>query len=227
MIVKFKMLSAMAVISVGLLLTSVASASMHYFAEMLTSDLMAAAPNYQITLNVDLDDYGNFSEIVSNVATPGAGLGSSTVSEGGSFSYIHTFGAADTATGIIDSQLNVLTAGSDSAGAYSEITLDDNFWVNQAMSFEVLGGQVNASLFTSDGEVLVNVSAHGSDLDLVWSSFHVNYEVDPLRLAQGQTVISSGGGGDISAAIPEPGAATLFGAGILIVGTAIRRRSNH
>ena len=57
--------------------------------------------------------------------------------------------------------------------------------------------------------------------------FRVNYEIDANRLAAGQTVISaSGGGGDISQAIPEPGAATLFGAGMLIVGSAIRRRAN-
>ena len=227
MIVKFKMLSAMAVISVGLLLTSVASASMHYFSEMLTSDYMTSAPDYQMILNADLDDDGNLSRLVGSSMTASAGLGSASIASGGSMSYTHSFGPADRATGIIGSQLSVLTGGSSAADAFTSITLDDDFWLNRSMSFQVLGGQVDASLFTSDGQLLVNVSAQGSDLDLVWSMFRVTYEVDATRLAEGQTVISSGGGGDISAAIPEPGAATLFGAGILIVGTAIRRRSNH
>ena len=141
-------------------------------------------------------------------------------------SYTHSFGPADRATGIVASQLSVLTGGSSASGAYTSITLDDDFWLNQSMSFQVLGGEVEASLFTSDGQLLVNVSAHGSDIDLMWSMFRVNYEVDAARLAEGLTVIRAGDGG-ISAAIPEPGAATLFGAGILIVGSAIRRRAHH
>ena len=226
---KINFLLSTPLVTAGLFLASTASASMHYFSEMLTSDLMTGAPNYQILMNIDLDDYGNFSELVSNTATPGAGLGDSSISAGGDFSYTHSFGAADVATGIVSSHLNVLTASEGDSGSYSEITLDGDFWLNQSMSFQLSGGQVDASLFTSDGELMVNVTAYGSDLDLVWSSFHVNYEVDANRLAEGQTIIATGagGGGDISAAIPEPGAATLFGAGILIVGSAIRRRSHE
>ena len=222
--VKIKFLLSTAVATAALFLASTASASMHYFSEMLTSDLMTGAPNYQMILNANLDDSGNLSEVVSNTMTAGAGLGSASVSAGGSLSYTHSFGPADTATGIVGSQLSVLTSGASSSNAFTSIALDDNFWLNQATSFQVLGGQVDATLFLSDGELLVNVSATGNDLDLVWSMFRVNYEVDATR----QTLVSSsGGGGDISAAIPEPGAATLFGAGILIVGSAIRRRSHE
>ncbi|MEE3326092.1 MAG: hypothetical protein VX252_02020 [Myxococcota bacterium] len=222
--VKIKFLLSTAVATAALFLASTASASMHYFSEMLTSDLMTGAPNYQMILNANLDDSGNLSEVVTNTMTAGAGLGSASVSAGGSLSYTHSFGPADTATGIVGSQLSVLTSGASSSNAFTSISLDDNFWLNQATSFQVLGGQVDATLFLSDGELLVNVSATGNDLDLVWSMFRVNYEVDATR----QTLVSSsGGGGDISAAIPEPGAATLFGAGILIVGSAIRRRSHE
>ncbi|MEE3325977.1 MAG: hypothetical protein VX252_01415 [Myxococcota bacterium] len=224
--VNIKFLFSTAIFSVGLFLASTASASMHYFSEMLTSDLMTAAPNYQMVLNANLDDSGNLSEIVSNSMTAGAGLGDASIAAGGSMNYTHSFGPSDSATGIIGSQLSVLTSGSASSGAFTSIALDDNFWINQATSFQVLGGQVDATLFINDGELLVNVSATGNDLDLVWSMFRVNYEIDATRQTLVQTS-SGGGGGDISAAIPEPGAATLFGAGILIVGSAIRRRSHE
>lgn len=225
--VQFKFLFATALITIGLFLTSAASASMHYFAEVLTSDLMRAAPDYQLVLNADLNDSGNFSAVVSNTMTAGAGLGDASISAGESISYTHSFGPADTATGIISSQLSVLTTGSSASGSFAEITLDDTFWTSRAMSFQVLGGQVDATLFQIDGELLVNVTATGSDLDLVWSMFRVTYEVDAVRLAAGDTLISQGGDGEISQAIPEPGAATLFGAGMLIVGSAIRRRANE
>ena len=150
----------------------------------------------------------------------------SSIAAGESTNYTHSFGPSDTATGILSSQLSVLTSGSSASGSFAEITLDDTFWVSRAMSFEVLGGQVDATLFQSDGELLVNVTATGSDLDLVWSMFRVNYEIDAVKLAQGDTIISTDGG-EISQAIPEPGAATLFGAGMLIVGSAIRRRTNE
>ena len=161
--------------------------------------------------------------------TADAGLGDASISSGGSMSYTHSFGPADRATGILGAQLSVMTSGSSNADAFTEITLNDSFWMNQAMSFQVLGGQIDASILNADGNLLVNVSATGSDLELTWSLFRVNYEVDADELAAGRTVIATGagGGGDISAAIPEPGAATLFGAGILIVGSAIRRRSHE
>ena len=76
-----------------------------------------------------------------------------------------------------------MTSGSSSADAFTEITLNDSFWLNQAMSFQVLGGQIDASILTSDGNLLVNVTATGSDLDLTWSLLRVNYEVDATRLA--------------------------------------------
>jgi len=225
--VKFKSVVAAAVISVGLLFASAASASRHYYAEVLTSDLMASAPDSQMILYANLNDSGYISAVVSNTVTAGAGLGASTIANGESTSYTHSFGPADTATGILSSQLSVMTSGSSASSSFAEITLDDNFWTSRAMSFQVLGGQVDATLFQTDGELVVNVSATGSDLDLVWSMFRVNYEIDAARLAEGQTIIAtSGGGGEISQAIPEPGAATLFGAGMLIVGSAVRRRAN-
>ncbi len=224
---KIKFLLSTALVTAGLFLASTASASMHYFSEMLTSDLMTSAPNYQMILNANLDDSGNLSEVVSNTMTAASGLGDAAISAGGSMSYTHSFGPADTATGIVASQLSVLTSGASSSNAFTSIALDDNFWLNQATSFQVLGGQVDATLFLSDGELLVNVSATGNDLDLVWSMFRVNYEIDATRQTLVSTGAGGGGGGDISAAIPEPGAATLFGAGILIVGSAIRRRSHE
>ena len=176
--VQFKF--ATALISIGLFLTSAASASMHYFAEVLTSDLMWAAPDYQLVLNADLNDSGYISAVVSNTQTAGAGLGDASISVGESISYTHSFGPADTATGILSSQLSVLTSGSSASGSFAEITLDDTFWTSRAMSFQVLGGQVDATLFQIDGELVVNVTATGSDLDLVWSMFRVTYEVDAV-----------------------------------------------
>ena len=226
---KIKFLFSTALVTAGLFLASTASASMHYFAELLTSDLMTSAPNYQMIVESDLDNYGYVTEVINQTSTADAGLGDASISAGGSMSYTHSFGPADRATGILGAQLSVMTSGSSSADAFTEITLNDSFWLNQAMSFQVLGGQIDASILTSDGNLLVNVTATGSDLDLTWSLLRVNYEVDATRLAEGQTVIATGAGsgGDISAAIPEPGAATLFGAGILIVGSAIRRRSHE
>jgi hypothetical protein len=202
---------------------------MHYFAEVLTSDLMSAAPDSQMVLYANLNDSGYISSVVSNTVTAGAGLGAaSSIAAGESTNYTHSFGPSDSATGILSSQLSVMTSGSSASSSFAEITLDDNFWASRAMSFQVLGGQVDATLFQLDGELVVNVSATGGDLDLVWSMFRVNYEIDATRLANGDTVMAtSGGDGGISQAIPEPGAATLFGAGMLIVGSAVRRRTNE
>ncbi|MFP6639573.1 MAG: hypothetical protein VCC04_04955 [Myxococcota bacterium] len=202
---------------------SSASASMHLFRQMLTSDLMSGPANYSLELRADTDDAGNIAALVSNTATAGAGLGAGTVDAEGSLSYSHSFGGADAATRIVSAYLSVLTVGRGQDGSsYSEITLDDNFWVNRAMRFHVLGGQVDAELFDNDGDLVVNVTAHGGEMELMWSMFRVNYEIDSDRFIEDGG--STGDGGGISAAIPEPGAATLFAAGLLVVGSAIRRR---
>ena len=211
----FRSLGLAALFSAALLLSSSASATMHYFGEMLTSDLMTSAPNYQMEINADLNEAGQLTSINSNTMTAGLGLGNASMNDGGTFSYTHSFGASDQATSIVNAQLSVLTSGNSASNGFAEINLGDSFWLERAMSFSVLGGQVDASLFEDNGELLVNVTASGDQLDLVWSMFQVNYEIDASRAPIG---------GGPSAAIPEPGAATLFGAGMLIVGTAVRRR---
>lgn len=204
-----------------LLASSTANASMHYYRQMLTSDLMSGAADYSLELRADLDQAGNLAAVVSNTMTAGAGLGTGSVLDGSALSYVHSFGAVDAAARIASGHLSVLTAStSESGSSYVEITLDDSFWLDRSISFSVLGGQIDAVLFEGDGELLVSITAHGSAMDLMWSMFRVNYEMndDPIVEASGSMA------GEISTAIPEPGAATLFAAGMLVVGTAIRRR---
>lgn len=213
-----------ALAAVFFFLESSALASMHYFSQMLTSDHMQGSGDYSLELSADLDDLGNISAVVSHTSTAGAGLGDGSIGAGDSLNYSHSFGGFDSASRIESAYLSVLTAGDhQSDSSFTEITLDENFWNDRAMSFRLLGGYVSAELFDDDGDLQVNVTAHGSDVNLMWSMFRVNYEIDDLRTI-GITAGPTTGGGTISAAIPEPGAATLFAAGMLIVGAAIRRR---
>ena len=62
---------------------------MHYFAEVLTSDLMTSAPDSQMILHANLNEAGYISEVVSNSVTAGAGLGDATIAAGGS-TKLHT-----------------------------------------------------------------------------------------------------------------------------------------
>ena len=72
--VKIKFLLSTAVATAALFLASTASASMHYFAELLTSDLMTSAPNYQMIVESNLDSQGYITEQVSQTMTADAGL---------------------------------------------------------------------------------------------------------------------------------------------------------
>ena len=155
-----KAFSAAALFSVALLLSSSAGATMHYYGQMLTSDLMTSAPNYEMEINADLNSAGVLTAINSNTMTAGLGLGDASMNDGGSFSYTHSFGAADQATSIVNAQLSVLTSGNSASNGLAEINLDSNFWLERAMSFRY-------TFFFAWRPLLICVTHHRSRLEYV------------------------------------------------------------
>ena len=213
-ITKLWRFGSISVVFITLLLSSAANArTNYYYAEMLSSDFMGSAQDTRFEVLAQMTKHGNLDSMLINSQTKGEGLGDAFILSGESFSYDHTFTAIDMATHITSASVSVLTySGQENAASFIEIALDDNFWLEQSTSFRIAGGHIDAGLFEDDGAFMVSISAHGDNVKLLSSMFEVRFQ-------------SHGRSGGVSAAIPEPGAGMLFAAGVLIVGTSIRRRA--
>ena len=210
---------AMASMLAGLFLTvgagSASALSTRYFSELLTSDQAFALPSdTRVTLDTSTD-HSLLQIVLDGTYEAGLGLGDGYLSgTGDSVVYVHRF----TPTATVDSIQNVWLAVGvlddqflDRAET-AEIRLDGSSWKSGQATINLFSGDVTAYFSDNDGELTVAVVSRTGDFDVTSSLFGVEYSIDSAVSARGDIV-----------GVPEPGAAILFCAGLLLVGGGIRR----
>lgn len=205
----------------ALFIASAASAgSIHLYGELMTSNQFGAAPNIRGQLDVGYDFDANDIMLNGNISY-GDGIGNGYVPHNGWVTYEHRFEPAAIVDNILGAGLYIATwddmrGRRDIKEIFEQeavaITLDGEFWNGGWATYRIFDGWVAASLFEDDGEMVVRVASRTGDVIVGASLFKVLYESDD----------GSGGG---TSAVPEPGAAMLFCAGLGVVGVATRRRS--
>jgi len=207
----------------GIVLLALATAApafagpIHHYAELLTSSSQSALPGDALIQLDATTDPTNMNLVLDGTTTAGAGLGSGYVTTGSALSFTHSFAPTASVERIIGAVLSIVTIDDSLLDPRENvrITLDDTFFAQGQATLGLFGGAVQAQLFQSDGRATVRVAATRGDLNVVSSLFQVTYAAIDT---------SGSGGGASTSAVPEPGAALLFSAGIGVVGVATRRR---
>jgi len=194
---------------------SAAALSTRYFSELLTSDQALALPgDTRVTLDTSAD-HSLLQIVLDGTYEAGLGLGDGYLSgTGDSVVYVHRFTPMSTvvsiqnvwlAVGVLDDQFL------DRAET-AEIRLDGSSWKSGRATINLFSGDVTAYFSDNDGELTVAVVSRLGDFDVTSSLFSIEYATDSAVSARGDIV-----------GVPEPGAAILFCAGLLLVGRGARR----
>lgn len=204
--------AATLVAAVGLVLfAGVASAGpIHFYGELLTSNQAPGLTNVRASgdFGIDFDDPWGLS--ATGDVDFGAGLGDGSLGLGETLEFMHTFAPAAVVDQILGASLWVSTNRWFSTAV--ELTLDGDFFDTGRAFFGIVGGEIEAELIEDDGEVSVAVSAANGRMTVFGSALKVMYEE-----AEG------GGGGGGESAVPEPGAAALYLAGLTVFAVTRRR----
>jgi hypothetical protein len=217
--VRLRRLGAGLLLSIVTILVASAAVAgpIHYYNELLTSDVfvgLAGDMRAQLDASIDIGDLSDI--VLAGSVTPGDGLGSGYVGSNQTVTYTHRFQPADLVQTILGASLYIATVDDSFLDGRETvaITLDDQFWASGGATFSVFGGWVSASLFQTDSEAIVRVTSTRGDVNLVASLFKVVYTEQDMP----------GIGGGSTTAVPEPGAMALFAAGLCVVGVATRQR---
>jgi hypothetical protein len=205
-----------ALLALGVAATASAG-PIHYYGELLTSEAAVGLPG-DVRAQLDTMLTGDPADLLlDGSVSAGDGIGSGYVSDGGSVTYTHRFSPSAQVESVVRAALSVVTFDDSLFDAREAvaITLDDAFWAQGGATFQVFGGTVQAAVFDQDGEAVVTVRSLRGDVQVVASLFEVVYTA----------VDATGGGGTGVGAVPEPGAALLFCAGIGVIGVATRQRA--
>lgn len=203
--------------AIAVLATGAASAtSTHLYGELLTSDQTWLLPgNVRATVDATFE-VDPFDITVQGNVESGAGLGNGYLQAGDVLRYTHSFDPVASVDSIVGFSLavGVMDDGfGDWKSEAVEIAVNEEFWRGGRATARIFGGNVTAALINGQGLLEVAIQATRGDLVVAFSLLKGVYISNDDR----------GGGGNV-AAIPEPGAMTLFCAGVLVVGTAGRRR---
>jgi hypothetical protein len=205
-----KRLIAMPIFALVLMIAgSAAATSTRYFAELLTSQQTRILPsNVRATIDTSADS--GFRDILlgGNIEA-GAGLGDGYVSGTGDYiMYQHRFTPSADVASIVKATLavGVLDDQFCDSGEKVEIRLDGDIWKTGIATINLLAGNVTAYLGTDDdGSLTVAVISRAGDFVVMKSLLVVEY-LSPDVVA-----------------VPEPGAALLFAAGMFVVARSTRR----
>jgi hypothetical protein len=188
----------------GLLIAGPASALSYWYADVKTSSLLGDLHG-SVTL---LTDPGSIAELIagSDLDLLGTGLGSAYVATGSPRSTTHSF-APDVPVGSVVSACLVVSV-IDDLDIHSEevsVSIGPDVLDGGSGSFLVglFGGSVQGSIHGAGDSIDVTISALRGDFKVAFSALSVKFESGaPTR------------GGP---AIPEPTAALVFAAGLLLV----------